>query len=386
LKLIKKMKRASLKSYSTTSESDQEEKRSHSWWKLAHQEVKEEGAKTSLQESQDTKEVLYTMYTKDDDLQATGEMIHAYSTKKSSTSHYQARKPQLWDPDNIDTRRSRVKDPKILSEVYKQLVLHPNSYYESKIVQQWQLDRSGPDPNPHHHSTSWSEGEGEKGKGYMWPRRHTIGYTREHRFGSEWSVEQASQATRKKAEVDGQATTEGGGKQPTRRQGKADPRMFGGKADPRMLGGKADPGDGFQYYTLAKTTQEQQLHSFPTDGMATRTEEDLARAEGYTHKVHRPLFEWSEVYPVVKTLDGLLVDRACPGFQSRAVTPLPPIGSIGPARMDIDPVVGTKASLAIAAARENPAVPSATERQDTVNKIHVKLPQLKSRQSSAMVT
>ena len=354
------------------------------WPKLkhtSHHDTKPEPAK---------QEVLCTLYTRDEELKTTGEAIQAYA---SSTAYYKgslvARKStQLWDSENIDMRRSRVKDPKMLSEVYRELILHPNTCYESEVVQQWQLERSGPDPNERRRARSWdAEGMGgAKGKGeqgYTWPvRRHTTGCvwpaTGSHKVCNTWQV---NEHTTDVSSTIGLVTMPGPGGVA---MGEAGHAVAGGEvwytAPESVTRREAtpDPGDGFLYFTLKKTTQLQQKldgsicedgmeaeESFREDKMAAEAEESFrgdkmaaeaeagfrARSEDSGERrgeMYGSLFEWSEVYPVVKTSDGLLMDKCRTGFQARAMTPLPPIpgtrNGIG-----VRPAMGTRTSISMRA-------------------------------------
>lgn len=369
-------------------------------------------------------EMLCTLYTRDEDLKAVGEPIHAYASTVHSKGSL-VRKSQnkhLWDSENINMRRSRVKDSKMLSKVYQELILHPNTYYESKAVQQWMLERSGPDPNEHRRAMSLDvEGIGgarkRGGRGYVWPvRRHTT--------GCGWPTMGSHMA--------GQHTTDksmpGSGGVATGEMGHA---MAGGvatghtsaamatgdawltKAGVTRREGMPGPGDGFQYYTLTKTAKlELKLDGLTSgEGTATEAEESFrARSEDsdeMSGETHGSLFEWSEVYPIVKTCDGLLVDKCRTGFQARAITPLPPIRGTGkgmdvsPAmgmRMGISPAMGTRMGVSPAMSmRGSPTIGSAVgtrgtpalapisrQHKATTNTIHVKLPRMETRQASTV--
>ena len=246
------------------------------------------------------KESLYTFYTSDDDLVAKGKKMYSSATLATlatltgsfgdTCDSRPSRRRLLWDPENIDVRRSRVKDPRVVSEVYRQLILHPNHYYESEVVRQWMLERCGPDPR------SCDRG----GRGIA-------------------------------DKVDGS----GGGHGITDAGRERDTLKYNWPPTHLTTGG--DSGRGiheeyyYRYYKLATTTSShpQMLYNplCAEGGGAGRESgrEYKVHHTTPTRPLHKPLYEWSQVYPIVKKPEGMMVvDKSRQGFQSKP-HPLPPI-------------------------------------------------------------
>lgn len=260
--------------------------------------VREEGGRVALSKEEPVgKESLYTFYTNDEDLVTKGKKMYSSATlgdRDLHVSHPSRRRP-LWDPGNIDTRRSRVKDPRVVSEVYRELILHPNHCYESEVVQQWMLERCGPDPSRSRDRDGHGAGSVGAARAYDRNGRGITDYTggRDAALGYTWPLHFAR----------GRGTHE-----------------------------EEKEEHYYRYYKLATATSSQPQMLY--DPLCTE-EEGRGRAERHTgsgvckvhHSTHhRPLYEWSHVYPVVKKPeeDLMVVDRSRRGFQSKP-HPLPPI-------------------------------------------------------------
>lgn len=299
------------------------------------------------------KESLYTFYTNDEDLVAKGKKMYSSATLATlaGTGSFGEPRPsgmrgrgrrRLWDAENIDVRRSRVKDPNVVSQVYRELILHPNHYYESEVVRQWMLERCGPAP------TTRSRDVSRGGRGATTTTKASYGGRAGEGRGFMADYNTGGAGGRDDGDVDTALKytwplhfTEGGVAGGGRRGGR----------------GNIHEEYYYRYYKLATTTTTTTMSGHPqtlynplcTEGGVAGMRDRYTSSSGGECKVHHgtspgghhsPLYEWSGVYPVVMrkpagagtggVVPVLVVDKSRPpGFQSKPhpppAPPLPPI-------------------------------------------------------------
>ena len=285
----------------------------------------------------------YTFYTYDDDLRAAGSSIASYNKlSRGSGEKRRVLSRQLLSPENIDLRKSRFKDARVVSEVYQKLVLQPNHFHELELAQQWLLERCGPDPGAvaggagDKKQWRWKlEGERKAARGasYVWPVAKRLG------DGVAWPYREATPYGRSWPVVSAAVDEDESSVMTRREDGVA------GSCYPWLLG-----------------SAEQSIIG----------EGRVGERPGMVHRPYSPLFEWSQVYPILQEDQTLMVDKSHPGFQSRSHVPLPPINN----NNNNNIVTGVASQQGINKVARHPVVMTTKVHTTTTNSICIQLPQL----------
>lgn len=288
IKIVKKFNEAGLKGYPSSSDISDGPKHTVRVGSRGMESLHERNA-----------EVLYTFYTKDEDLRARGRSIYSEHTTKEMHAYLQTKfKGTHQRSDDIDGHKRKhgrhgwdttytAWRRTVASRVCQELAHHPNRFSQSHTTIQWMLEVYGD----------------TKKRLPLYDKdvcTSTDAYRRYH-----------ADSVTERYDKDGRYYRDSYG------HGKPKREFF-------RTHGYRRPGD---YYNTC-TTPQKLFHTFEGDAEVDD--------EVVSHR-HGPEFEWSELHPVVRTTSKFLIDKSQQGFLSKSSS-LPPLVTRTPSRGSNNPL------------------------------------------------